>query len=871
MRHKIIHVACYLTVILLSISLDISAQTYQTSAQDLEEIVVSFEVPKAVGSDIFVMYDGTTVYLPLVKIFTLLDINIKADFTGKKIEGFYLQKDNQFSFDMARNQINVFGEEIPYLASNYYFGDDDLYIKIDELNRIFKLNADFDFTLLRVFLRLDENFPIYQKLKRKIAREKLAKEESSLKDVIDIQSNRQLFGTGSVDWVLSTNPVGARNKHYYNLRFGSMALGGDLFVNTGGSFGEDDSKMFDTDQLDYKWHYVFNQNKYITQAEIGDVSSGGALSRTLSGVMITNRPQVRRKFFQSIIISDFIGPNWEVELYIDNKLADYVMTKADGMYEFSTDIYYGSSNIELRMYGPNGEYQTRDHIVRVPFSLIPKDEFEYAISTGKGFENNLTKNFVETNALYGVTNNITIGLSGEFPLASDIESKPLFGMDATYQIIGNMTFNTAAIPSYVNRAQLNYSLPAVVNLNVGFSKFYENKIKNPLNSLYNINFAVSSPLKIMGQNVGIRYNVSHDKYNYTSTTNMNYGFNVSANPIYLTYIGQYKMNNSEFLSDNSISSQFLLSTSMIKFIRPQFRIDYNHSTGILEKYGIFFAKRIFRTSQVSFSYEHNNFSNSNSFMLSFNFLKSFADFTSRFIQNGKSTSYNQLQKGSIRYDSQNSTFHFDRKNAIGYGAAVVKPFLDDNYNGVMDNGEEYLDGLRAKIKGARVNVTGDNSQRKYFYNNLRPYEEYTVQIDQYSLDDPMLKPTHENYKVKINPNVVTSIKVPIVTASELSGRVERKLGKIVTGLGGFKVYLMNLSKESLIELPTFNSGDFYYLGLIPGSYRAYLDKTELDKYGYVCDPPFIEFEIKPVKGGTFIEDINFTLSTKETIIPTETE
>ena len=133
----------------------------------------------------------------------------------------------------------------------------------------------------------------------------------------------------------------------------------------------------------------------------------------------------------------------------------------------------------------------------------------------------------------------------------------------------------------------------------------------------------------------------------------------------------------------------------------------------------------------------------------------------------------------------------------------------------------------------------------------------------------MLKPTHENYKVKINPNVVTSIKVPIVTASELSGRVQRRLGAITTGLGGFKVFVMNLSKETLIELPTFNSGDFYYLGLIPGSYRAYLDKKKLDKYGYISDPPYIDFEIKPIEGGSFIEDINFILSSKSADAQTE--
>lgn len=862
-------IAQLLAILFLFLSTEITAQIYQAPELELEEIVISFEVPKAVVSDIFVMYDGNTIYLPLVKVFTLLDINIKADFLKRKIDGFYLTKDKTFEFDMAKNQIKVFGEEIPYLASNYYFGENDLYIKLDAFNQIFNLKADFDFTLLRVFLRLDENFPVYQKLKRKIAREKLDKAEIALKDVIDINYTRQYLSGGSLDWVLSTNPVGGSNKHYYNFRFGGMALGGDLQVSTGGSFGDVNSSLFESDQFNYKWHYAFNKSKYITQAEIGDVSGGGALSRTVKGVMVTNRPQVRRKFFQTIFIKDFIGPDWEVELYVDNKLTDYMKTGSGGMYEFTTDIFYGSSDIELKMYGPNGEYQTKEHIARIPYSLIPKGEFEYAIASGEGFENQLKKNFIQTNSLYGVTNKITVGISSEIPLDSDENSKPLFGFDATYQIFSNMTFNSALIPNYVNRARLNYSFPSILNLNIAFSKFYENPIKNPLGTNYNVQFSLSSPLKIFGQNVGLRYNISHDSYDLSSATNMNYGFNISANPIYFTYIGQYKMNNSFFQSESSIASQILLSTNLIKFIRPQFRVDYNHSTGILEKYGIFFAKRIFRTSQLGFSYERNNQSKTNTFLITVNLLKPFADFTSRVSKNDKSVSYNQMQKGSIRYDSQNGSFHFDRKNSIGFGAAVVKPFLDNNYNGVMDNGEEYLDGLRAKIKGARVNITGGTTQRKYFYNNLRPYEEYTVQIDKYSLDDPMLKPTHENYKVKINPNVVTSIKVPIVTASELSGRVQRRLGAITTGLGGFKVFVMNLSKETLIELPTFNSGDFYYLGLIPGSYRVYLDKKELDKYGYISDPPYIDFEIKPIEGGSFIEDINFILSSKSADAQTE--
>ena len=868
--------ATVLTVIFLFLIVisGVEAQNIISQDREFEEIVISFEVPKAIVSDIFVQYDGNTVYLPLIKVFTLLDINIQADITERKFHGFFISKDNKFEFNMAQFKINVFGREIPYLASDYYLSDNDLFIKVESFNKIFDLNMDFDFTMLRVFLRLNEDFPVYQKLKRKIAREKLQQEEESLRDVIDLAYKRRYLSGGTVDWLVSANPYGGRNKHYYNMKFGGMVLGGDLLLNTGGSFGDNTSSLFESKQFNYKWHYSFNDNSYITQAEIGDVSGGGALSRSIKGLKITNRPQVRRKFFQTINITNYIGAGWEVELFVDNKLTDYMYTDADGFYHFSTDIYYGSSHIELKMYGPNGEYTTEEQVVRVPFNLIPHKEYEYSLSVGEAYFDQVKRNYIQANSFYGLLDNITVGLSSDIPLSGIdtvenitstriIDEKPMFGLEATCQVIGSMTLNSSIVPNYVARARANYSLPSLVNLNISYDKFFENQSRNPQEQLFRANFAISSPLKIAGKNLGLRYNISMDKFAAYTTMNMNYGFNLVFNPMYVTYIGQYKnkFNSNEIINSissyKSISSQLLITTRFLPFVRPQFRVDYDHSDKGLLKYGVYVAKRIFRTSQITFSYERNHLSKSNTFLMTLNLLQPFADMTSRVNRNGDNMTYNQMFRGSVRYDNKNKTVHFDRRNSVGYGSAVVKPFLDDNYNGVMDNDEEYISGLRAKIKGARVKISGEN--KEYFYNNLRPYEEYMVQIDQYSLDDPMLKPTHENYKIKIDPNTVTSIQVPIVTASELSGKVERQIGKVKSGTGGFKIYIMNISKEQLIELPTFSSGDFYYLGLIPGSYRAYIDREQLENYGYKCQPEFIEFEIKPVEGGTFIENLDFLL------------
>ena len=823
-----------------------SAQIQSSQPVEFEEIVISFEVPRLIQADLFVQFDGQTVYLPLVKLFELLDINIDADPFNGSFSGFYMTKDNRYEFDLAKNRIKVFGKDYPYLASDYMLTDSDVYIRVETLARLFDIRLTFDFSMMRVYLPLDKDFPAYQKLKRKIAREKLTQKIAALKDVVDCGHKRDFVSGAAMDWSISANPVGGRNKHYYNVNMGAMLLGGDLKLSGGGSSEE----PFNKDQFDYGWHYFLSNNSLLSQMEIGNVHAGGTLGRGLEGGMITNKPQQRRKHFQAITVEDYVGEGWEVELWVDNKLADYVLTGADGTYSFNTDIFYGASNIEVKMFGPNGELSTRKDVIRVPYTLIPKSELEYTMAGGTLKSNGEKRTYAQANAYYGLLTNLTLGLNLDMPVGDEDDELPIVAGDATYLLLGNLTLNASIAKNYAAKTGFTFSRPSTVNITAGYIKYYENPIRNPLEQLSKISFSISSPMKIGERYLGLRYNISADKYSDLLSINMNYGMNASISPFHITYMGKFKSSRFTNKTANSISSQIMMSTRLLRILRPQFRIDYDHTDQTITKYGIHVAKRIFRSGQLTLSVERNVPTGTNTIMATFNMLTSFADFTSRYTNTGKRQAMNQLQRGSVRYNRETHGLQFDRKNAVGTGSAVVRPFHDANYNGVMDSNEEYLSGLRARIAGGHVSIRGED--RQYYYDGLRPYEDYMVQIDQYSLDNPLLKPTNENYKVMVNPNVVTAIKVPIVTTSEITGQVNRQVGPAIRGVGGTKVILMNLSKESLVELTTFNSGEYYYIGLVPGSYKAYIDPEQLKHYGYISQPAQVEFEIKPVEGGTLI-------------------
>lgn len=839
------------------------AQDYLEQTQPLEEIVIDFYIPKLVSEDVFVYFDGRSVYLPLTRIFNIMGFNINVDPVERSYRGFLANKDDKYELNMTDNRIRCRGKEFPYLTSDYYLDRDELYIKLKVYGELFDLEMVFDFTTMKVSMPLNKEFPTYQKILRRRAREKLRKKEDQLRDVVSVPHHRDYFAGGVADWVISASPMGSNAQHFYNVNTGVMVLGGDLNLYTAGN----SKKPFDADQLTYKWHYFVDENALITQAELGFSSVGGPLARGLTGAVITNRPQARRKFFETIEVSDFVGEGWEVELWVENKLTDYVITDHTGTYSFFLDTHYGATTIDLKMYGPNGELKTVRREIRVPYTLIPKNTVEYSLGAGQSAGYGEKSLYAQGTGYYGIFTNLTAGINIDAPIATDEDEKKMAALDITYQPLGNLTINGSLAPGYIASGRLSFSQPSLISVAARYNQYFENPFRNPLRQEYSFGFSVTAPIIIAGHHMGLRYHTTIDKYPTLVSTNMNYGFNVSVNPFHLNYIGRYKKSDHEVRTQSNTSSQILFSSQWPRFLRPQFRIDYDHSSNQLLKYGVYLMKRVFKNGQISLSYERNPLAGSDMLMLSINFYSSFASFATRLLRSGGQLSANQIQRGSVRYNRETHGIHFDRRNNVGFGNAMIRPFLDDNYNGLMDRGEQYVPGLRARISAARTRK--DTKANEYYYEGLKPYERYMVQIDKLSLDDPMLRPAYENYEVTINPNVTTSIRVPIVTASDMMGRIERKVSAGRSGAGGVKLVLINLSKETVIEITSFNNGDLYYFGLLPGSYRAYIDDEQLAQFGYKSQPESINFEVQPIRGGTTVEDINFLLVPANLPSPTE--
>lgn len=830
----------------------------RAETRGLEEIVVGFTVPRLLSEDLFVLWDGDEVYLPVTEVFGLLDLRIELNLNEGRTTGYVIDQDDDFEFNLVERWVRTDRGRTVLSDRDFAVSRDELYLRRDFFGRLFGLPMEFSFAALEVKLPLNEDFPAYQSLQRREAHKKLRSRETELRDIRFLPRRTQYLAGGALDWAVSATPVGGSGQ-YANATLGGMILGGDFQVSGGGNT----ITGFDENQLDYRWHYFYDRSRWLTQIDLGHFSTSGLLSRSVVGGRVSNRPQVPRETFQTVHLSAYVGEDWEVELYRNNELVDFVYTDNSGYYNFTLDLHYGTAEVVLKMYGPNGEMRTERKYIGIPYNLIPAGEFEYDLAAGVEDAIGNHRSYGQVQAAYGIADFLTIGASGDIPMTPGdtgrygVPAEPTAAATATLKLPLNMTLRGTSSPGFAHSAALSFSRPSLLSLGLSYTEYEPVHYRNPSRMIREAAASISMPIRFGRHYLNAKGAATYNEFSAMRTLNMNYGVNVSLPWLYLGYLGHFKLSEYSSRSVDQITSQAFISPRFFPWIYPQFRVSYDHTENQLTRYGVQFYKTLFGTAQVSVALERNQELGVNQASVSLRFVTGFFESHSRGTMTSGTAIVTQLLRGSVSYDHTANRVRFDRRRAVGMSSAVVRPFMDDNLNGRRDRGETYVSGLKARVEGGRARSVG--KQEMYYYDGLRPYDRYLVSIDEYSLDNPLLRPTHRNYRVFCNPNVTTEINVPLVVSAEVSGKVERLFGSNRMGQAGVRVILHHLEKDTKTVTTTFSTGRFYEMGLLPGPYNIYVDPQQLKKGGFRCEPPVMEIEIQSEARGAVIEDLNFII------------
>ncbi len=839
---------------------------------DAFEVYLTFRHRGVIGSYVTSFYKNDQFYLPVNELFSLLQL--EASVEGLIISGNFSIDQIPYLIDFERRVIQFEDKRIDISPDDYILGDFDSFLRVDLFDAVFELDFTVDFNNLALSLNTLQELPIIEKALRdqKRSRTSLLRRDENLFDLRD-GLNRNFFDFGFLDYSVNTTINSNTSSVSFNNVIGAQALGGDIQGAVFGNFSSDVS-LIETNGL--RWRYVVKEKPALTTVTVGQSNLSGALTTPYTGISISNYPIEPRLFFDEYEVNGITFPQSEVELYLNNSLLDFQQSDEIGNYRFLIPRYYGSSQLDIRIYGPTGQIINKRSRIQIPFTFIPKGELNYTANAGyveNFFIGETGKNYTfQGNAAYGLTNWLTTKFGVEYYDQSNGNSTPYFVSSVSSRLSNSTTLMLEGIYDGYIRSSINSIFANSASFIFDYTNFSENQsFYNASNNKDQFSGSLFFPFRIFEIPLNIRvsnFTRRRDTGNF-STFRTDLSTRIRKFSIRMGYTD--RLTNTYNIFDPSPVSYFENSFTytvprntrlpdLFKgfFVRGQAR--YLAEQSQLESLEFLVSRNVFKQGRFQLTLGRNYLSNENSIrfniVIDFNKVRANSTFT----QLGNRYSTTNSVRGSIGYDTKFDNLILTSRDQVGRSGAAIKLFVDNNNNKIYDEGiDDDIEEGRMRINRSGSNAIVKNGV--LYYNQMQQYFQYNLEMNISSINNPMLVPSVDKFSIITDPNTYKRIEIPFFMAGVMEGGVNRVFpDSTEQGIGGLKIILADNSGNVINELRTFSDGSFYEYPIPPGSYTLSVDQSQLDILQVDASPNKIDFEVEAIQNGDFVEGLSFRLT-----------
>lgn len=820
--------SCQLWISILMISasvlmtpLHIYAQTEGTNGIESFSVSVVFNNCGIKNFNALYSEDGA-VYLPVTEIFDYLKIFEKQDVSGGKINGYFVLESQKYEINYQTLHVYFNGVQYTLKSSDLINDNGQIFMRKELFEKIFKFHIDFDFRSLSAKVGADFEFPLARMQAIEKARSNIGKTHTS--EIADTIINRQFhwFKAGMADWSLTTNTLFKYDSEVRGgLGFGAELLGGEanLLLNYS------NHEKFSRNMQRYNWRWVDNNFKIARQIQAGRIYSKSVSSMLypLDGIVITNSSTTVRKTLGNYVIADHTNPDWIVELYINKVLTEYVKADASGFYHFTVPIVYGSNQITLRFYGPNGEEWALEKELFMPYNILPKGEFEYRVTGGSELDS-LHSKFARAEVNYGLTRWLTVGGGYEY-LSSIPGNKDIPFGNLTFQPLTRLIITGEYAYGVRTKANLNYNFKGST-LNLDYTYYHpgqkaiiynyrEERLANIIVPLRFKTFSLTSRAGIR-QNIFENFDFNTGELSFSGYYN---GLNVNIENMF----NWSNFGTSNFLTNFTVGIRCLKNLT----IRPS--IQYNYSLSKIMSFKLETEKQVIKNGYLAVNYENNPVQNYSSLNLSFRYDFSFmSSYLSTFL-NKTSPQIASSFRGSVAFGNGGNTLT-DSHEMVGRSGLTFIAFVDENQNGKKDQGEPAYPKLNVRCNGGKLIYSKTDSLAHII--GIEPFVEQIVTIDESNFDYISWKVLKKNIKVIVDPNQFKKIYVAIQPMCEITGMIIDQ----ETGAGKSRMLINITDSENKVVAHILSESDGYfsYMGLKPGNYTVGTDSEQLNVLNLKC-------------------------------------
>ncbi len=831
---------------------------------------------------------GDKIYLQPMDVFTFIKVRADLSLDGTSISGYYIDENRKYLINNVDRTI-LYQEKTTKLATDEYIvRSTGGYLRADIFEKIFNLKCIFDFRGLSVELKSGEPLPAESESKYAAKRKNIYGQTEEEKPDVTFGLHRSLFSLGVLDYqgaFTTTRGVPqSQNPSQYSLFGGGELLGGDMDA----TIESESAQKIDWKNVPWQWRYSVQNSSVLRQILIGrqdPLFTTMQLADSMVGFQISNVNTSYKTSFSNYTISDHTEPDWTVELYINDALVNFTKADQTGYYKFDIPLSYGSTNILLKFYGPYGEVRTSVVQLRIPYTFLPPGHLEYTLTGGTLIDHPGIQNSVgQLDTKLGVSTAMTLGGGIRYQEAPTLLTTNLhtpFGYaDYTPYGTGSLRVSGGVLLSgeyYQNtgyRGTISITGPIGLSIEAEYDKAVQasgeadsvqiqNSASDPFYIINQRKLTLSAPLPFQAGSLrmtaqDLPLNNDTGNLSLTAETLLNFfgtSVNLSANYNFLR--DRYKL----YVTGDGTGEAGLSIMLFAGIVaRPSISMDYTAREFQDAQLGI--TKSFGDWGNLSFTGTHSFLPSSNSFQLSFRTSLPFAQVgVSSGVGSGQPVTASTTVQGSIGYDG-GVGFYGGNRPEVRRGGVEVIPFIDQNDNGIWDPGEPLVPHFSFERASGKV-ISSDSGILRIV--DLEPYNHYFMKTSTADLDNISLLPKFSSFDVTPPANGFARIDIPLASAGQIEGYVTTIKNGKEGGLGGARLKVRHWGSDGdtaevklTEDLLSYSNGEFYYMGITPGTYRIMIDPDQLRILHATCNPPYIDFVVKSKEDGDVINGLNFT-------------
>ncbi len=612
--------------------------------------------------------------------------------------------------------------------------------------------------------------------------------------------------------------------------------------------------------------------------ELGDIQLIGdnlVTSATQSlGVVFHNEERRGRRNFTKTTIEEFVLPGWRVQLFRNGQFIDEQFSDETNRVLFEdVDTFFGSNLFEIKLYGPEGQQETRTQSISVGDDQIQRGQVDYFF----GFSDNnyrlldgrVSNNEIGKSAIaklgYGLSDSTTLSTVFQRIWFDDVPSNYLTTSIDT-QLAGsalNLSVTNQSNGGHAAFVGWSGRLSAALAFNVSsrYLNDFTSQRFTELNTLQS-----DSAIRLNGQSelfgrFGWNANLIHRTFK-NDEQQTTFGANINDNILGGTFsAGLNAISNSEeplrgrlyyskSISEWQVAGSWNFEPSN-QFDTDSFYISLRWPYRLGEHRETRLQYRANGSNNIELQHQHN-----------WGF-KSFNIGAGASIAEGGEWTINLTLTGNINFNPYSNSFNFDRAATPSAGRIDAFAFLDMNRNNQFDSQEERLSGITFNGSSTwKYEETNDEGMARL----LTGRAVQSLSINPASLPDPFMVASDNLIDVYSHGGGINRAALPIHTINDVEGTVFLVSNDSSRGAPNLKLNIVNDEGVVVAETRTESDGYFYVTKLAPGDYRLELDETYLQRNNLEVENTDIAFNAPETGDVIFLDDIKLLTPNRSEVV-----